>query len=158
MTSIKIRHEFLADADVTEQLNELVQNRGVTKTDIIIQALKTFSERGIENEFSQRTAKRFETLSRELETVRHGLAAVKKDLEVAHHTREKMQSDVTMILQSLVVFVRFSMTMSANIPPLDKNKQALGHERLRWFTEQVDRRIAAAAKPAPSPQNDKGES
>jgi hypothetical protein len=156
MTSTKTRHDFLADADVTALLNELVQGAGVTKTEIIIQSVKAFAERGNDNEFAQRTAKRFDTLSRGLESVRQGLGTVRNDLESIRHDQKKMQSDVTMIYESLMVFVRCCMLMSGYLSWPNGENEAVENKRLRWFTGEVERKMAAATTPPPCPQEDKG--
>lgn len=141
MNNTKLRLDFLADVDLNARLNALAKGHGTTKTDIIIRAIETFLESGTESEFTRRTAKRFDILSRELEAVRHD--------------QTKMQSDVTMLLASLVVFIRFCMIMSGPVPKPDKDKQAIGYERLRWHVDEVKRWIAEREKPSPSPETDK---
>ena len=155
MPTTKIRHEFLADADVTARLNELVQNSGVTKTQIIIQALKAFTERGIETEFSQRTTKRFDILSHELGTIRHDLATVQNDLEAARRSRESIQSDVTLTVESQLAFFRWCMEMTAHFPPPDTEKQDVAAKRWKSFADFVNRKIAALKKTSPDEKNGK---
>jgi hypothetical protein len=62
-----------------------------------------------------------------------------------------------MTLESLIVFVRFSIAMSANVPRPDEDKQAVEEKRLRWFADEVERRTAAKEKGSPRHENgDKG--
>ena len=119
MTSKKTRHEFLADAAITAKLNTLVQS-GATKTDIIVQAIKAFAEHGNESEFSRFTAKRFDTLSHEIEAVRQSLEAVRRDLESTRKSRMQMEADVKTILEK-VAFIHNKAT--AKMPPDSKEFQ-----------------------------------
>ncbi|MDD3183314.1 MAG: hypothetical protein PHD48_11010, partial [Alphaproteobacteria bacterium] len=113
MTTTKTRHDFLADADVTKLLAELVQGSGATKTEIIIQSIKAFAERGNDSEFAQRTAKRFDTLS-------HQLEALRQDLEAARQERAQTQGDVKTILEKLTPV---SDPPREKIPPPDFDMQ-----------------------------------
>ncbi len=135
MTSTKTRHEFLLESDLSAQLNALAQDPSTTKTDIIVQAIKVFLERGTESEFAQLTAKRFDTLARDLDGVR-------SDLETALHEFERVRSDVTIILESLTLFIRFSIMLNAKVPQPDADTQAIGQERFLKFADQVGRRVA----------------
>jgi hypothetical protein len=49
--------------DLNARFEAFAQSLGTTKTNIIVQALEALFKRGTECEFSQRTAKRFDTLS-----------------------------------------------------------------------------------------------
>ena len=135
MNSTKIRHEFLLEANLSAKLNALSKNPSTTKTDIIVQAIKAFLERGTESEFVQRTSKRFDTLTRDLEDIH-------RNLEAAQHDREQMRFDVTVIRESLVQFIRFNIMLNAKLPPPDKDTQAIGQERFLRFVDQVGRRVA----------------
>lgn len=42
MPSTKTRLDFLADSDLAARLNARVEDRGTTKTEILVQALKSF--------------------------------------------------------------------------------------------------------------------
>jgi hypothetical protein len=149
MASTRKRHDFLADADVTKLLAELVEGSGATKTEIIIQSIRAFAECGNDSEFAQRTAKRFDTLSRELQAVRNDLEATRRD-------HKKMQCDATFTREYLAVFVRFCMVMSGHFPVPEGDKEAIGQKRLRWFEEQVERRIAAATTPPTTSKDNAG--
>ncbi|MDD4617492.1 MAG: hypothetical protein PHW76_10400 [Alphaproteobacteria bacterium] len=119
MTSKKIRHEFLADAAVSAKLNTLVRS-GATKTDIIVQAIKAFVERGTETEFSRLTAKRFDVFSREHAAIRQDLEAVRRELEAERKGRGQMEADVKTILEETST-IRGMAT--AKLPPDSKELQ-----------------------------------
>ncbi|MFA4994873.1 MAG: hypothetical protein WC521_06180 [Bdellovibrionales bacterium] len=129
--SAKIRHEFLADADVTALLNLLVQDSGATKTDIIVRALKAFAERGIESEFTQLTAKRFDTLSREIESVRRVLEKQQNDLERLRGAGVATQ----VIFKS---FIRLFVALSAHIPMPEGETKAVSNKRFDKFADDVN--------------------
>jgi len=135
MASTKTRHDFLADADVTKLLAELVEGSGATKTEIIIQSVKAFAERGDDSEFAQRTAKRFDTLSRGLEAVRSDLKAIRQD-------RDEVRDQMKLILTSIEVFVSMSLLLSAHVPSPNDDLRATARKRLHVFNEEVDRKIA----------------
>ena len=123
MTSKKTRHEFLADANVTAKLNTLVRS-GATKTDIIVQAIKAFVERGTETEFSRLTAKRFDIFSREHAAIRQDIEAVRRELEAERQAREQMQADVKTILEK-VAFIHNKTTVK--MPPPSEELRAPSH-------------------------------
>jgi hypothetical protein len=129
MTSKKTRHEFLADAAITAKLNALVQS-GATKTDIIVQAIKAFAERDDESEFSCFTAKRFDTLSHEIEAVRQSLEAVRRDLESARQDRMEMESDVKTILENVTLIYSRA---TAKMPPPSEELRPSSHGFLGIF-------------------------
>lgn len=156
MASTKTRHDFLANADVTALLAELVEGSGATKTEIIIQSIKAFAERGNDSEFAQRTAKRFDMLSREHEAIRNELGTIRNDLKSISRDQKKIQYDVTFTCESLLVFVRFCMVMSGQFSVPERDKEAIGQKRLRWFAGEVERKIAAATTPPPNPKDSTG--
>jgi len=135
MPNMKTRVDFMADSDLVARLNVLVEDRGTTKTKLLVQALKIFLERGAESEFVQLTAKRFDTLSREL-------AAVRQELEVARREREQIHTDETMLLQGFASFVWCFFSLTSHIPPPDDEKKAVRDRRHNLFWEDVGHRMA----------------
>ena len=117
----RIRHQFLLGPELSTKLERLCRQSGVTKSEIIAKAVEAFIERRGENELDQRYGKRLDRLSRELDRARR---------------------DVEMILESLALFIRFSITLNAHTPQPDKATQAIAQERFQKFVEQVGRQIA----------------
>lgn len=122
MKSDKIRHQFLLNADLSEKLDSLAARPSATKSEIVAKAVEAWIERRGETELDQRYGKRLDRLSRESELIRR---------------------DVGIILESLALFIRFTITLNAHTPAPDKATQAVAQERFQKFVEQVGRQIAS---------------
>lgn len=149
MKKKKIRHEFLADADVTALLNRFVQNSSATKTDIIVQALRVFSDRGIETEFTQQTAMRFDRLSRELEDVKHRLVDFLQDYENDKKELNAALHKGRLTFELLRYFVRLNVALSAHIPMPEGEAKAVSNQRWNKLADQVDSQFAGAKQSSP---------
>jgi predicted DNA-binding protein len=125
MKAERIRHQFLLEPALSEKLEALARRPGATKSEIVAKAIEAFIERRGENELDQRYAKRLDRISREIEHVRR---------------------DVDVVLESLALFIRFSITLNAHTPAPDKATQALAQERFQKFVEQVGRQIAGGKR------------
>lgn len=134
MKSHRIRHQFLLEPELSEKLENLSRNPSTTKSAIVAKAVEAFIERRGENELDQRYGKRLDRLSRELGHVRR---------------------DAEMILESLALFIRFSITLHAHTPVPDRATQVVAQERFDKFVEQVGRQIASG-KRALGNKNDGG--
>ncbi|MER9147186.1 ribbon-helix-helix domain-containing protein [Mesorhizobium opportunistum] len=134
MKSHRIRHQFLLEPELSEKLETLSRNPSTSKSAIVARAVEAFIERRGENELDQRYGKRLDRLSRDLGHVRR---------------------DVEMLLESLALFIRFSITLHAHTPVPDRATQAIAQERFDKFVEQVGRQIASG-KGALGNKNDGG--
>lgn len=134
MKSHRIRHQFLLEPELSEKLENLSRNPSTTKSAIVAKAVEAFIERRGENELDQRYGKRLDRLSRDLGDVRR---------------------DAEMILESLALFIRFSITLHAHTPVPDRATQVVAQERFDKFVEQVGRQIASG-KRALGNKNDGG--
>ncbi|MER8961091.1 CopG family transcriptional regulator [Mesorhizobium sp. M0701] len=110
---------------MSEKLENLSRNPSTTKSAIVAHAVEAFIKRRGENELDHRYGKRLDRLSRDLGHVRR---------------------DVEMILESLALFIRFSITLHAHTPVPDKATQAIAQERFEKFVEQVGRQIASGKR------------
>ncbi|NGO53021.1 CopG family transcriptional regulator [Allomesorhizobium camelthorni] len=125
MNHARIRHQFLLDSELSEKLAQLSRNPSTTKSEIVAKAVQAFIEQRGENELDRRYGKRLDSLSRNLDHVRR---------------------DAEMILESLALFIRFSITLHAHTPVPDKATQAVAQERFQKFVEQVGRQIASGKR------------
>lgn len=125
MKPTRIRHQFLLEPSLSDKLDRLCRAPGATKTEIVARAVEAFIERRAVSEIDQRYAKRLDRISNELD-----------------HTRR----DVEMILESLALFVRFTITLNAHTPLPDKATQAIAQERFQKFVTQVGRQIAGGKR------------
>ncbi|RUV11784.1 MULTISPECIES: CopG family transcriptional regulator [unclassified Mesorhizobium] len=118
----RIRHQFLLEPELSEKLDNLSRDPSTTKSAIVAKAIEAFIERRGESEFDRRYGVRLDRLSRDL-------AHVRRDSEV--------------ILESLALFIRFSITLHAHTPVPDRATQAIAQERFEKFVEKVGRQIAS---------------
>lgn len=125
MKSRRIRHQFLLDPDLSEKLDNLGRDPSTTKSAIVAKAIEAFIERRGESELDRRYGMRLDRLSRDLAHVRR---------------------DAEMILESLALFIRFSITLHAHTPVPDRATQAIAQERFDKFVEQVGRQIASGKR------------
>ncbi|MGX9181892.1 CopG family transcriptional regulator [Mesorhizobium sp. BHbdii] len=125
MKSHRIRHQFLLGPELSEKLENLSRDPSTTKSEVVAKAVEAFIERRGENELDRRYGKRLDRLSRDLDHVRR---------------------DVEMILESLALFIRFSITLHAHTPVPDRATQAIAQERFDKFVEQVGRQIASGKR------------
>lgn len=119
--AMKRRHEFYLDPDVSEQLAALAAKPGGSKTAIMTDALRAYFERRGANELDQRFRARLDKLSMQL---------------------GRIERDQQVIAETLALFIRFHLTVTAPIPEADRAARSLGQERFRAFLEQVSRRVA----------------
>jgi len=71
----------------------------------------------------------------------------RKRLDKLSGDLERMRRDEEMILESLALFIRFSIAMNANKPLPDKATMAIAHERYLRFVDQVGHQIARGRMP-----------
>jgi len=121
MKKPRIRHQFLLEPTLSEKLDRLCRTPGATKSEVVARAVEAFIERRGISELDQRYAKRLDRISNDL---------------------YRAGRDVEMILESLALFIRFSITLNAHTPLPDKATQAIAQERFQKFIEQVGRQIA----------------
>jgi hypothetical protein len=125
MKNLKIRHQFLLDADLSARLDHLSRRPGATKSEIVARAVEAFLDQRGESDLDRRYGPRLDRLSRDLGLLRR---------------------DSEMILESLALFIRFSITLHAHTPVPDRATQAVAQERFQKFIEQVGRQIAGGRR------------
>ncbi|RWD52308.1 MAG: CopG family transcriptional regulator [Mesorhizobium sp.] len=125
MKPARIRHQFLLDSELSEKLDQLSRSPSTTKSQVVAKAVRAFIDQRGENELDRRYGKRLDRLSRDLDHVRR---------------------DAEMILESLALFIRFSITLHAHTPVPDKATQAIAQERFQKFVEQVGRQLASGKR------------
>ncbi|TKB05649.1 MAG: CopG family transcriptional regulator, partial [Mesorhizobium sp.] len=72
---------------------------------------------------------------------RYGVRLDRLSRDLAHVRR-----DSEVILESLALFIRFSITLHAHTPVPDRATQAIAQERFEKFVEKVGRQIASGKK------------
>jgi len=155
MMDKKVRFEFLIEPDLAAQVNALAKEPGATKTDIIVQAIKVFFERGIESEFAAQTAMRFDRLSRELESVNRQLAAFQQGYEVAQSDRKRILRGGRLNHEVLKRFVRLSLELSAHIPMPEGDTKAVFQDRWGKLVDQVNSQFTNEEPSSATPEERK---
>lgn len=110
---------------MSEKLDRFCRSPGATKSEIVARAVEAFIERRGMSELDQRYAKRLDRISNDL---------------------DRAGRDVEMILESLALFIRFTITLNAHTPLPDTATQAIAQERFQKFIEQVGRQIAGGKR------------
>ncbi len=119
---MKPRHHLYLDDELTEQLEALAAKPGSSKSAIVSDALRAFIARRGANELDDRLKVRLDRVSRQL---------------------NRIERDQQILLESLALFVRYYLTVTAPLPEADQEAaRALGQERFQAFIDQVGRRIA----------------
>ncbi|ANK82067.1 MAG: CopG family transcriptional regulator [Parvibaculum sp.] len=119
---MKPRHHLYLDDELTEQLEALAAKPGSSKSAIVSDALRSFLARRGATELDDRLKVRLDRFSRQL---------------------NRIERDQQILLESLALFVRYYLTVTAPLPEADQEAaRALGHERFQAFIDQVGRRIA----------------
>ena len=119
---MKPRHHLYLDDELTEQLEALAAKPGSSKSAIVSDALRSFLARRGATELDDRLKVRLDRFSRQL---------------------NRIERDQQILLESLALFVRYYLTVTAPLPEADQEAaRALGQERFQAFIDQVGRRIA----------------
>lgn len=133
MTVTKIRHQAFLDEDLSEKLETFCRRANVSKSEVTSQAVIAYIARCGEAEIDQRYSKRFDKLSGDFERLLRDF--------------KRVRGDVEMILESLTLFIRFTIALNADKPPFDDATLALAHERYYEFVDEVGRKIARGERP-----------
>lgn len=119
---MKPRHQIYLDEGLTEALDRLGGRSGTSKSAIVADALRAFLERRAAGELDELLKIRLDRVSRALNCV------------------ERNQK---ILMESLALFVRYQLTITAPLPEADRAGQALGRERFQRFVDQVGRQLAS---------------
>jgi predicted transcriptional regulator len=117
----KSRHHFFLERDVVERLDELAAKPGVTKSSIVEAAVKAYLDRRGADELDDKFKARLDRLSLQL---------------------GRIERDIGIVMESLALFVRYELMVTAPLPDNDPVARATGQDRFQAFLDQVCRRIA----------------
>lgn len=132
---MKPRHHLYLDDDLTAQLDALAAQPGTSKSAIVADALRQYLGRQGARELDEALRIRLDRQSRQL---------------------ERVERDLRVVLESLALFVRYQLTVSASLPEPDRAARAVGRERFQKFIDQVGRRMAAPTSTFATPPPDGG--
>lgn len=122
MKRTRIRHQLFLDPDLSARLEALAAKPGVSKSTILADALAAWLNRRGSQELDERFGLRLHRISDQL---------------------DRIERDGQVLLESLALFVRYQLTVTAPLPEPDKAARAVGQERFQKFIDQVGRQITA---------------
>ena len=122
---MKVRQNLYLDRTITEALDVLALGRRGNKSRLVNDALAAWLARRGSRELDDHLKLRLDRISREQERIR-------RDFEV--------------LLESLSLFVRYQLTVTAPLPDGDAVALAIGRDRFEQFVGQVGRQIASGIR------------
>ncbi|WP_077147838.1 type II toxin-antitoxin system VapB family antitoxin [Sphingopyxis sp. KK2] len=122
---MKYRQNLYLDRPLGEALDALAAKPGATKSGIVNAALAAYLARRGSKEIDDLLKVRLDRMSREM-------GRVARDVEV--------------LLESLSLFVRYQLMVTAPLPEADHAARAVGRERFEAFVAQVGRQIAGGKR------------
>jgi len=125
VTRPKIRHQLFLDTDLTGKLEALAAKPGASKSAILADALAAWLNRRGSHELDDRFGLRLNRISAQL---------------------NRIERDGQVLLESLALFVRYQLTVTAPLPEADQAARAVGRERFQAFVDQVGRQIAGGGR------------
>ena len=134
---MKIRQNLYIDREIGDALEALAAGNRGNKSRLVNDALKDWLARRGTREVDDLLKVRLDRLSRELDGARR---------------------DIDVLLESLSLFVRYQLTVTAPLPEADAAGRAIGRDRFESFVAQVGRQIAAGTRTLAPPEAKGGRS
>lgn len=134
---MKIRQNLYIDREIGDALEALAAGARGNKSRLVNDALKDWLARRGTKEVDDLLKVRLDRLSRELDGARR---------------------DIDVLLESLSLFVRYQLMVTAPLPEADAASRAIGRDRFESFVAQVGRQIAAGTRTLAPPEPKGGRS
>ena len=122
---MKFRQNLYIDQALSDALDDLARKPGTNKSQIVSDALAAYLARRGTKEIDDLLKGRLDRISR----------------EIGHARR-----DIEVLLESLSLFVRYQLTVTAPLPEADSAARAVGRERFEAFVTQVGRQIGSGKR------------
>jgi len=122
---MKVRQNLYLDREITDALEALAAGNRGNKSRLVNDALAGWLARRGTREVDELLKPRLDRLSREIGLVRR---------------------DIDVVLESLALFVRYQLTVTAPLPDGDAAALAVGRDRFESFVAQVGRQLAAGTR------------
>lgn len=123
---MKLRQNLYIERELSEALDALAKKPGATKSGIVGDALAAYIARRGAKEVDDLFKGRLDRISRDV-----------------HRTAR----DVEVLLESLSLFVRHQLTVTAPLPEADAAARAVGRERFEAFVAEVGRQVGGGDRP-----------
>jgi predicted transcriptional regulator len=134
---MKIRQNLYLDREIGDALEALAAGNRGNKSHLVNDALRDWLSRRGTREVDDLLKVRLDRLSRELDGARR---------------------DIDVLLESLSLFVRYQLMVTAPLPEADAAGRAIGRDRFESFVAQVGRQIAAGTRTLDPPVPKGGQS
>lgn len=134
---MKIRQNLYLDREIGDALEALAAGNRGNKSHLVNDALRDWLARRGTKEIDDLLKVRLDRLSRELDGARR---------------------DIDVLLESLSLFVRYQLMVTAPLPEADAAGRAIGRDRFESFVAQVGRQIAAGTRTLTAPEPKAGKS
>jgi hypothetical protein len=121
----KVRHQLFLDADLSEKLEALAAKPNASKSAILADAVAAWLNRRGAHELDDRFGQRLNRISAQL---------------------NRIERDGQVLLETLALFVRYQLTVTAPLPEADQAARAVGRDRFQAFVDQVGRQIAGGGR------------
>lgn len=122
---MKVRQNLYIDRALSDALEALAAKPGTNKSRLVNDALAAWLA-------SRATAQVDTLLKLRLDRMSRELGRIARDVEV--------------LLESLSLFVRYQLAVTAPLPEADSAARAIGRDRFEAFVAQVGRQIAAGTR------------
>lgn len=121
---MKPRHHLYLDDDLTAQLEALAAKPGSSKSAIVADALRAWLARRGAREIDDALKIRLDRFGTQL---------------------NRVERDNQVLLETLALFIRYQLTVTAPLPEPDQAARAVGRDRFQAFIDQVGRQIAGGS-------------
>lgn len=122
---MKIRQNLYLDREITDALEALAAGHRGNKSRLVNDAMRDWLARRGTKEVDDLFKSRLDRMTREIGLVRR---------------------DIDVVLESLALFVRYSLTVTAPLPEGDTAALAIGRDRFESFVAQVGRQLATGTR------------
>ncbi|MCM8732325.1 CopG family transcriptional regulator [Hephaestia sp. GCM10023244] len=122
---MKVRQNLYIDRSISDALEALATAPGGNKSRLVNAALADWLERRGSKKIDDLLKVRLDRMSRE---------------------QDRIRRDIEVVLESLSLFVRYQLTVTAPLPDADSAARAIGRERFEAFVSQVGRQLASGAR------------
>lgn len=122
---MKVRQNLYIDRALSDALEALAAGPGANKSRLVNDAIAAWLARRGTQQLDDLLKVRLDRMSRDI-------ALVRRDLEV--------------VLESLALFVRYQLLVTAPLPEADSAGLAIGRDRFEKFVGQVGRQLASGRR------------
>ncbi|MEW9855624.1 CopG family transcriptional regulator [Novosphingobium sp. M1R2S20] len=122
---MRTRQNLYLDREIGDALEALAAGSRGNKSRLVNDALRDWLARRATKEIDDLLKLRLDRMSRDI-------AGARRDIDV--------------LLESLSLFVRYQLMVTATLPEADAVSQAIGRDRFEAFVAQVGRRIASGKR------------